>query len=426
MFSASALRVFAAVPMAAICLVLVGCWSSRTAALPVPNDIGPAAAIRVSLKADGLPDDFFRLGFDTKCSREIIGYRFVVWINNQRVAVGFNISPNCRLSPDRPVNGELRILVFDLNATVTADRTLPYLADGNGEVVADGEAAAGPDETLLVRFQSVNLDREGRQESASSVHLLDASLKDVVQLDRFLEQTTLVDHALVFQDGVVFSGPRNYSILSGPALKQVEHRQVDWPAGAMDRKFGAHEIAFIHCGQELKPGQYTATNVVHVGAKFRCSLNVLGDKENFWTRQLMDGETASLVGILSDGSVVGELRQNSGRTKNLVLWKKDRDPETLPWISSPFEGEIDSAARDFSRYALFATSDSKPCSPLSRVLDSPCDDMGEGRWFIFGRKSPLPIVNRAFPKNGRATLSPDGSHYASFEDGELRIYVLPK
>jgi hypothetical protein len=35
-----------------------------------------------------------------------------------------------------------------------------------------------------------------------------------------------------------------------------------------------------------------------------------------------------------------------------------------------------------------------------------------------------PLVNRSFPKNGRAALSPDGLHYASFEANELRIYTL--
>jgi hypothetical protein len=100
-------------------------------------------------------------------------------------------------------------------------------------------------------------------------------LKDVAQVDRFLEQTTLVEHDLVFQDGVVFTGPRNYSILSGPGLKNVDRQQVDWPSGTRDRKFGAHELAFIHCEQELRPGQYSSSNVVSAGAKVRCTLNVL-------------------------------------------------------------------------------------------------------------------------------------------------------
>src|SRR5208282_571455 len=138
---------------------------------------------------------------DTKCSSQIIGYRFVVWLNNQNVAVGFNTSPNCRLSPDRKVDGVLRVLVFGLDGKLKASRVLNYLADGNGELVADGEAMPGPNNTLLVRIESVNLDPEGRQESKSGIRLLDANLKDVAQRDLFLEQTTFVDHDVVTEGG---------------------------------------------------------------------------------------------------------------------------------------------------------------------------------------------------------------------------------
>jgi type IV secretory pathway VirB10-like protein len=48
------------------------------------------------------------------------------------------------------------------------------------------------------------------------------------------------------------------------------------------------------------------------------------------------------------------------------------------------------------------------------------------RVYVFDRKSSQPIVSRALPKSGRAALSPDGLHYATFEAGELRIYSLPK
>jgi hypothetical protein len=55
-----------------------------------------------------------------------------------------------------------------------------------------------------------------------------------------------------------------------------------------------------------------------------------------------------------------------------------------------------------------------------------CDDRSDnGRWIVFDRKSQTPLVNRSFPRNGRAALSPDGSRYASFEAGELHIYLLP-
>jgi len=116
--------------------------------------------------------------------------------------------------------------------------------------------------------------KEGRHESPSEARLLDSHLADAEQRDGFLEQTTLADHALVFQDGFTFSGPRTYSILDGPGARDVSHVQVDWPTGAMDRKFGEHEVAFMNCGQELSPGQFTKSNVIHEGAKFRCSLNV--------------------------------------------------------------------------------------------------------------------------------------------------------
>ena len=61
---------------------------------------------------------------------------------------------------------------------------------------------------------------------------------------------------------------------------------------------------------------------------------------------------------------------------------------------------------------------------MGKVLGTACDEVGDGRWFVFDRSSQSPLVNRAFPKNGRAALAPDGLHYASFEADELRIYQL--
>jgi hypothetical protein len=75
----------------------------------------------------------------------------------------------------------------------------------------------------------------------------------------------------------------------------------------MDRKFGEYGFAFMLCGQELRPGEYTNTNVVHAGAKFRCALNALGENGNVWTAPLQDGETASIVGLLADGGVAGQV-----------------------------------------------------------------------------------------------------------------------
>jgi hypothetical protein len=405
------------------CNLIAGCSLGYLQDSPAQNDLGPAPSVRVSLSAYGLPENFFGPGFDTKCSARIIQYRFLVWLDGQNVAVGFNTSPNCRVSPDRPVQGALRIIVFDLSGAMKASRTLPYLADGNGEVVADGEAMPGPRGTLLVRIESVNLDPEGRRESPSGVRLLNSRLEDVMQRDGFLEQTTLADHALVFQDGFVTSGPRSYSIIDGPGARDVLHQQVDWPTGTMDRKLGEHELAFMHCQQELSPGQHTTTNTVYAGAKTRCTLNVLREDRSHWTQPLKDGETAALIGILSDGSVVGEIHARDSDVARLVLWRKDQSPIQLPWLPREFVGSIDSATPDFSRYAAFATRESAASNAFARVFGN-CAEPGNGRWFVFDRNLSTPLVSRAFPGNGRAGLSPDGAHYASFEAGELRIFPI--
>src|SRR5947209_2823571 len=158
----------------------------------------PKPDVQVDLIARGLPKAFFQHDADAKCGNQIIGYRFIVWLNDDRVAVGFNTSPNCRLSPNRKVNGSARVLVFTARGILKAERDIPYPADGYGEVVAQGEAGSGPSGTLLFRMQSVNLDEGGRNQSESGILLLDAELKDVGRIDRFLEQTTFVGHALVF------------------------------------------------------------------------------------------------------------------------------------------------------------------------------------------------------------------------------------
>ena len=72
--------------------------------------------VRIDLSALGLPKDFFRSDAETKCAGQIIGYRFAVWLNNERVAVGFNTSPSCPPSPDHTVDGsspECSFLMFE-------------------------------------------------------------------------------------------------------------------------------------------------------------------------------------------------------------------------------------------------------------------------------------------------------------------------
>jgi hypothetical protein len=366
--------------------------------------------VRIELSPLGLPKNFFSTTDDAP--RTIIGYRFVVWLNANEVTVGFNTSPNSRVTPDRKVDGSARLLLFRLNGELKAKRDITYLADGNGEIVAEGEAREGPKSTLLFRIQSVNLDEQGRNESKSGVLLLDANLQDVAHIDRFLEQTTFANHALVFQEGFTLGQLRSYDVLDGSPPSQVKRWEQDWPIDARDYKFGDRGLAYMVCQQELRPNEYVSTRVVYAGAKQRCKMIAQEDRD-MWEVSLKDGETAVIVGLLADGSVVGQLRgtEKGDKAGQLVLWQKDKTTEFLPWIPRHVCGSVQSATPDMSRYAAFVMYEERS---------------DNGRWIVFDRRSQTPIVDRRFPKNGRAALSPDGLHYATFESGELRIYSLPK
>ena len=369
----------------------------------------PTPDTRIDLSTFGLPKAFF--SFRDEGPRTIIGYRFVVWLNPDEVVVGFNTSPDSRVAPDRKVEGSARLLAFSTNGELKSERDVAYPADGYGEIVAEGEAMAGPRGTLLFGIQSVNLDPEGRNESKSGILLLDANLRDIARIDRFLEQVTFVDHALVFQEGFTLSQSRTYDILNGSPPLQSARWQQDWPIDARDRKFGEHGLAYMACEQELKPNEYVSTGVVYAGAKQRCKMSVECENQNTWEVPLKDGQTAVIIGLLSDGSVVAQISEtekaNGGQ---LVLLKKGQPNEILPWIPPQECGSLESATANMSRYAAFATCKNR---------------RDTGRWMVFDRSSPTPIVNRRFPKNARAALSPDGLHYATFDSGELHIYSLP-
>jgi hypothetical protein len=396
--------VVAIISLAGASDLFAGCSRAQTEKTPTPD-------VRVDLSAYGLPKGFFRSDADTN---------FVVWLSNQSVAVGFNTSPNCREMPDRKVDGSARLLVFNVSGVLKAKRDLPYLADGNGEVVAEGEAKSGPSGTLLFRIESVNLDKDGTSESKSGVRLLDADLKDVAEFDGFLEQTTFVNHALVFQEGFTLTGPRTYSVLDGAPPVETQRWKQGWPVGTMDRKFGEHGFAYMLCQQELRPNLYTSSNVVYAGAKRRCEMTAEAKDQTIWAVPLKEEGTAAIIGILADGSVAGQINVKGNAAGRLVIWKKDRTTERLPWIPSSYSGSIQSATADMSRYAVFTTNDDEPCENFGKH----CSE--SGRWMVFDRKSQSPLVNRAFPKNGRAALSPDGLRYASFESGELHLYSLAK
>ena len=258
----------------------------------------PKPDVRVDLSARGLPSGFFRADADTKCRGRIIGYRFVVWLDNQSVAVGFNTSPNCRPVSGSKVDGSARVLLFDVRGSLKASRDLPYEADGDGILVAEGEAGPGPHGTLLFRIQEVH-------KSKSGLILLDSNLKDAARVDRFLERTTFVDHALVFQEPFTST----YSILNGLPLVETRRWEQQWPIGTMDRKFGEHGVSYMLCQQELQPNVYVSTDVVYANAKRPCTMVAEAEDQTVWKVPLQEEGTAVIVGLLSDSSVVAQLDQ---------------------------------------------------------------------------------------------------------------------
>ncbi len=164
---------------------------------------------------------------------------------------------------------------------------------------------------------------------------------------------------------------------------------------------------------------YSSTNIIYAGAKRQCSMNVEAPDHANWSVPLRDEGTAALVGFLNDGSVAGQINVKGSPAGRLVSWKKDQTTVSLPWISHDYSGSIVSATADMSRYATFATHENASRENFGRNCS------GTGRWMVFDRNSEKPLVERSMPKNGRASLSPDGMHYASFESGELRVYSLP-
>ena len=122
------------------------------------------------------------------------------------------------------------------------------------------------------------------------------------------------------------------------------------------------------CQQELRPNEYVSTGVVYAGAKQRCTMKAEADDGQVWTVPLRDSETASIVGLLSDGSVLGNINVKGSNAGQLVIWKRGQPIETLRWVPDKYCGSVESATADISRYAAFASDNCNDLGGLFRIL----------------------------------------------------------
>lgn len=393
--------------LATVSLLLIpifsGCRSRQRntidRAVRVEDDGHPV--VRVRLAQYGLPTDYTRFD-DDDCRAHVIGYRFVVWLPQNLVAAGFNTTPTCRAHPgERVTHGQARVLVFDAQGTLKARRDIAYDADGDDELVAPGEARPGPDGTLLFRIEEAG-------NSKSGVLLLDEKLNEVARLDQFLEHEDFFTHSLSFQNGFTWNGPRTYDVLQGKKTAKDREVSRDWPVGTMDRQVGSYGDAFMSCKQELRPGEWVDSNVVYAGAHRRCTLNVIDRKGNAWSVPLQQDEVAEIIGVRNDKAVLGIVR-GRGLGDRLLLWQPNGQVTSLPWFPKGYDTNMIGATDGMRRY-------------LGRGMRDGDDKLT--RWMIFDSSEQRALVDRNIVAEAPVALSPDGLHYASLENGELRIYDI--
>lgn len=351
---------------------------------------------------------------DDDCSSHIIGYRFVVWINADRVAVGFNTSPSCRSKSKELISGNARILIFDATGKIHAQRDIPYAADGGEELVASGEAEQGPDHTLLFRIEEAAGAKSG-------VLLLNDDLEDVARIDQLMEHSTFAEHALVFQQGFISSGPRTYDIFAGKPPFKMNSITEDWPTGTMDRKVGVDGVVYSLCQQELRPEKYSASPIIHAGAQRRCVLRVERQGNKSWSYPLPQSAVAEILGFLKDGEIVGIIRDREG-SEQLVIWSQKKAPRQLPWFGPGLSAQWINGTPTLNRYMGVATPrPSKLCNAVGAVCHPLASEIR-----VFDSASGKDIATRALPKGAVASISPDGLHYAVFQFGRLDVFALPE
>jgi hypothetical protein len=172
----------------AIVLPFICCCSANGQIKPVVSfDLRPA----------GLPRDAFARKSYKECPYQYFGYRWVEWLDAERLLVAFNTSPDCAVK-DGLLTGSLRLATFDVQGNMLHSADVAYDAgNGNGvRIILHGGIWIGPDQTVIVEVPSPHL--KALPNSHDRVLAFSDKLIQIQEID--------IDGHIHIGDGIHFEG----------------------------------------------------------------------------------------------------------------------------------------------------------------------------------------------------------------------------
>jgi hypothetical protein len=192
-----------------IVLALICCYSADAQTKPI---------VSIDLTTAGIPQDAFSRKNYKDCPRQYFGYRSVEWLDEHRILVAFNTSPDCALK-DGLLDGSLRIATFDLQGKMLQSTDVAYQAGDGGavRVISHGGIWIGPDHTVIVEIPSPHL--KALPDSRDKVLVFSDELTQIQVFDTD-------DHDRI-GDGTHFAGvteDRRRVLFSTPSDRETKER----------------------------------------------------------------------------------------------------------------------------------------------------------------------------------------------------------
>jgi hypothetical protein len=369
--------------------------------------------VAVSLRQYGLPVDVFERERPGNCQFQYQTYRFVHWLRQDVVAVGFSESPSCSRTSQH-IAGRLKVITFRNTGEKLAEMELGY-ESGDGQFLSMNTGVwAGP-------VGSLAIETVASTDSSSKLNLFTSDLRPLKEIPLppgvGFQGVTFSDHALILRRYQQDTEEISYEFIRGAPLESSS-----WGIKTEAREslsFGEDTAAWNHCDMKFKTEVSGNTTVSQLDGAPRCRLEVALRVGSPWSVDLKGGDMADILAVLRDGRVVAELGNPDTHRRTLMCFGPDKR-EDLPWENpSGHDPLLAGTTEDFSRYAAFQTNDNALCEGLGKLCSA------NGTFLIWDKLKKEPILRRTFPKNGRAELAPDGRSYASFESGEMRFYDVP-